>query len=157
MNTEVTEMLDEAGIPYTVKPHSEPVYTCEDAARERGVRVSQVVKCMVGKDPNGMIHVMLIPGDRMLKIKKVRQLAGGIRVELVPPEKLAEEYSLIVGAISPTQFVGKARFYMDNTVFLEEDVDISSGEPSAGVELKAEDLCNLLGAERCDIISTSGR
>lgn len=156
METEVTKVLDAAGVVYRRKPHTQPAYTCEDAARERGVRVSQIVKCMVGVDPNGTVYVMLIPGDRTLKIKKVRQLAGGVRVELVPPERLAAEYNLIVGAISPTQFIGKARFYVDRTVFLEEEVDISSGDPAAGVELKAEELCSLLGATRCDIISTSG-
>ena len=51
METDVTRMLNDAGIPYTPKPHAKPVYTCKDAARERGVRVSQIVKCMVGKDP----------------------------------------------------------------------------------------------------------
>ena len=157
MRTNVTKILDDAGIPYTLKPHAGPVYTCEDAARERGVRISQIVKCMVGKDSTGIVHVMLIPGDKTLKLKKVRQIAGGVRVELVSPEQLADEYDLTVGAISPTQFIGKGRFYMDNTVFLDEDVDISSGDPSAGIELKAEALCALLCAERCDIISTSGR
>ena len=156
METDVTRMLNDAGIPYTPKPHAKPVYTCEDAARERGVRVSQIVKCMVGKDPKGEIHVMLIPGDKTLKIKKARQLAGGIRIELISPEKLAQEHGLTVGAISPTQFLGKARFYMDNSVFEEENIDISSGNPDAGVELKAEALCSLLGARCCDIISTSG-
>ena len=152
----MTEFLEAAGVSYTIKPHARKVYTCEDAARERGVRLSQIVKCMVGTDPSGALHVMLIPGDKWLKLKRVRQVAGGVKVELLPPDRLAAEHGLVVGAISPTQFVGRAAIYMDNSIFREEMVDISSGEPDAGIELRAEDLLRVLGAARCDIISTSG-
>ena len=156
MRTPVTEFLEAAGVEYTIKPHSTKVYTCEDAARERGVRLSQIVKCMVGADPSGTLHVMLIPGDKSLKLKRARQAAGGVRIELVRPEQLAGEYGLTVGAISPTQFVGRAAIYVDNSIFREEVVDISSGEADAGIELRTEDLMRVLGAMRCDIISASG-
>jgi prolyl-tRNA editing enzyme YbaK/EbsC (Cys-tRNA(Pro) deacylase) len=156
METVVTRFLSERGIPYKIKRHPLPAYNCEDAARERGVRVSQIVKCMVGMDVEGGLHVMLIPGDRILKLKKVRSLAGGIRIDLVCRETLAADFDVTVGAISPTQFFGLARFYMDHSVFLENDVDISSGDLTAGVELDATDLEDLLGAVRCDIVSASG-
>lgn len=151
----MTELLEAAGVRYAVKPHSRPVYTCEEAAREREVRLSQVVKCMIGRDPGGGLHVMLIPGDKTLKLKRVGQVAGGVRVELIPPDRLAEELGVVVGAISPLQFVGRARIYMDSGLFEEERVDISSGSPDAGVELATEDLLRLTGAQRCDIVSTS--
>lgn len=155
MKTEVTELLDSFGIHYTEKPHAADVYTCEDAARERGVRLSQIVKSMIGRDQSGVLHVMLIPGNKILKLKRVRQVAGGIRIDLVPPEEIAEQLGLIVGAISPTQLLGKATFYIDNSVMEEEFVDISSGLPNAGVELSSIDLCQILNAIKCDIISTS--
>jgi prolyl-tRNA editing enzyme YbaK/EbsC (Cys-tRNA(Pro) deacylase) len=156
MDTVVTRFLSERGIPYKLKCHPLPAFNCEDAARERGVRVSQIVKCMVGKDIEGNLHVMLIPGDRILKLKKVRSLAGGIKIDLVCRETLAEDFDVVVGAISPTQFFGLASFYIDNSVFLEHDVDISSGDLTAGVELNAVHLEEVLGAMRCDIVSASG-
>ncbi len=153
MHTSVTTFLDRAAVPYEVKPHSAEAYTCEDAARERCVRLSQIVKTMVGADSYDAIHIMLIPGDRKLDLKRVRQIAGGVRIALVPPADIAERFGVTVGAISPTQFVGRARFYMDNSVFRETLVDISSGSPDAGVELRAEDLCRVLEALRCDIVA----
>jgi len=153
METDVTSFLESANINYKVKPHKTDVFTCEDAARERNVRLSQIVKCMIGKDVKGNLHVMLIPGDRTLKIKLVRALAGSIKITLVQPDEIAKELGLVVGAISPTQLIGKAKFYFDNTIFNEEFVDISSGKPDAGVELLSEDLFNVLGGMKCDIIS----
>jgi len=35
--TRITALLDARGIPYRVLPHSEPVYTVEATARQRGV------------------------------------------------------------------------------------------------------------------------
>ena len=155
MNTDVTQTLDNFGIRYIIKKHQNEVFTCEDAARERGVALSQILKCMVGKDTTGITHVMLIPGDRKLKIKKVRGIAGSIRIDLIPPGQLFEEFGLTVGAISPIQFLGKAKFYLDNSVLREKYIDISSGSPDAGVELKTEDLVNLIKPVICDIISNN--
>jgi prolyl-tRNA editing enzyme YbaK/EbsC (Cys-tRNA(Pro) deacylase) len=155
METVVTRFLSERGIPYKLKRHSVAAYNCEDAARERRVRVSQIVKCMVGMDIEGGLHVMLIPGDKILKLKKVRSIAGGIKIDLVCRETLARDFDVVVGAISPTQFFGIATFYMDHSVFSEDDVDISSGDLTAGIELNAVRLEELLGAMRCDIVSAS--
>jgi prolyl-tRNA editing enzyme YbaK/EbsC (Cys-tRNA(Pro) deacylase) len=156
MQRSVEEFLGLAGISHRTRPHSRNVYTCEEAASERGVRLSQVVKCLVGRDPNGDLHIMLIPGDKRLKLKRARQAAGGIRIELVPSDELTRDLDMLVGAISPTQFAGRARIYIDRSIFHEEFVTISSGQPDAGVEIKTEDLAEALGAMRCDIISASG-
>ena len=156
MDTVVTQTFDDLGIHYVIKRHQNEVFTCEDAARERGVALSQILKCMVGKDTTGVVHVMLIPGDKTLKIKKVRGIAGSIRIDLVPPGQLFEEFALTVGAISPIQFLGKARFYLDQTVLREKVIDISSGSPDAGLELKTEDLVGLIKPVVCDIISDNG-
>lgn len=148
----VTEELEAAGISFEVKEHEEAALTSEAAAEQRGVRVSQIVKCMVARSENGQLCALLLPGDRTLKLKKVRKHVGS-PLSLVDPEVLAEELSVTVGAISPIQLIGKARIFMDPTVLDEELVDISSGDPLSGVELASKDLQDFLGAEVTDIIS----
>lgn len=156
METQVTQYLQSLEINFKVKPHNNPVYTSEDAARERGVRLSQIVKTMIGQDQSGKIYVAMIPGDKTLKLKRLRQIAGGIRIDLIPSTDLERRFGLTVGAISPIQFIGQdARFYVDRSVLQEEFVDISSGAPDAGVELSSNDLRELLNATVCEIISTT--
>ncbi|MBF0137589.1 MAG: YbaK/EbsC family protein [Magnetococcales bacterium] len=155
MKTSVTKFLDDLKVDYTVKPHQKEAFTSEDAAHERGIRLSQIVKCMVGHDEHGNLYVMLIPGDRILKLKKVREVAGGVRIHLVPPDELVKTFGVTIGAISPVQFYQKSKIFMDHTIFEEDDVDISSGDLCAGIELKADKLCEILSAKRCDIVSTS--
>ncbi len=155
METEVTKKLDQKGISYEIKKHINEALTCELAAQERNCRISQIVKTMVGVDDNGIYHVCLIPGHKILKLKKLRKEAGGIRINLMDPKEISEKLDLIVGAISPLIFPSNARFYIDPTVLDEDFVDISSGNPLAGIELKSSDLVDIVDGKVCDIVSTS--
>jgi len=155
METQVTKILDQNGVQYKIKQHQNEALTCELAAKERGCKISQIVKTMVGKDDQGNYHVCLISGDKTLKIKKVRKEAGGIKIDLVNPDNIAKELNLIVGAISPLVFPEGTKFYIDPTVLNEEYIDISSGDPLAGVELLSEDLVAIIDAKVCDIISAN--
>ena len=153
METNVIKALDAFGVDYIIKKHESPVFTCEDAARERKVRITQVLKCMLGKDINSNVYVMLIPGNRTLKIQKLRQITGEKKIELIPIEELSRVFDVTVGAISPIQFLGNAKFYLDETSLLEERITISSGSPDAGVELKMADLITLVNPMLCDIVA----
>jgi Cys-tRNA(Pro) deacylase len=155
IRTDTTHSLDAARIPYRILAHDGPVFTCEDAARARGVRPAQVTKTMVGRDPTGKLYVMLLPGDQKLKIKRVRQAAGGKRIELVPPDEIASQLGLVVGAISPIDLIGKADIYMDRRLLDEKQVTVSAGVPEAGIELASQQLAELLAAVIGDFVSTS--
>lgn len=151
----VVARLDELGIAYTLKPHENPALTCETAAAERGVRVSQIVKCMVGTTDGGQMVAMLLPGDRTLKSSKARKHLRAGSLALVEPERLAGELGLTVGAISPIQLMGQATMLMDPSVLDEELVDISAGDPMVGIELASSDLSRILEAQMVEIVSAN--
>jgi len=151
---DINHILDNSGIDYVVRKNQCNVaFSCEDVARERGVALSQVLKCMVGKDSEGNVYVMLVSGNKNIDLKKVERLLEGKKINFVPREELSTKYGLIVGAINPIHFIGKATFFLDQTVEREEYVDISSGSPNAGIELKVGDLIKLIKPMICDIIS----
>jgi prolyl-tRNA editing enzyme YbaK/EbsC (Cys-tRNA(Pro) deacylase) len=152
MQTSVTSVLDDLKVPYQLKEHSNPALTADLAAAERHVRLSQIVKCMVGTTGTELV-VMLIPGDRKLKSSKARKYLKAAKLDLVDPTALSEEMGLTVGAIAPVQLIGKARMLMDPSVLDEERVDISSGDPMAGVELSSATLREILQAELIPMIS----
>ncbi len=96
----------------------------------------------------------MLPGNKRLKLKKVRKEAG-IRITLSDPKLIAEELNLVVGAISPFIFPPNTKYYMDPTVLEEEFVDVSTGHPLAGIRLKSKDILKLVDAKVCDIVSDS--
>ena len=71
MNTKVTEYLDRLKIPYKIKHHAQSVFTSEDAARERGVRLSQIIKTMLLIDQKHGV-VAVLPAHKKLDLKKLK-------------------------------------------------------------------------------------
>ena len=134
MKTAITEKLEALEIDYTVKPHSQPVYTSEAAARERGVRLSQIVKTMLLMDRKDRMLVAVLPGDKKLDLKKIKKIMGVKDLRFLDRETIAPIAELF----------GRLPILVDPSVFRENRVDISSGDPCAGLELTREHLRILL-------------
>jgi prolyl-tRNA editing enzyme YbaK/EbsC (Cys-tRNA(Pro) deacylase) len=107
---------------------------------------------MVWQDFVGGTYAMLIPGDRILKIRKVCQNMGQYLIDLFPKKTLVDEFGVMVGAISTIQFLGKARILIDPTFPEVQLIDISSGDSFAGITLKSRELFNITNAEQYDFI-----
>ena len=145
MHTDITDILDRNRITYRLKPHRNPVYTSEDAARERGVRLSQVVKTMLLTDNQARTVVALLPGDRRLNIRRVEQVTGIPGLRWMGRNTLETRLGLVAGAIAPVDTVlAEFPFVIDAAVFEETLVTISSGDPNAGIELESSGLRQLL-------------
>lgn len=145
MKTPVTEKLDELQIQYKVKLHNQPVYTSEAAAVERLVRLSQIVKTLLFMDSSDRMIIAVVPGDRRINLKKLKKILGEKKLRFVDKETVEERLALVAGAIAPvSEFFDERPIYIDPSVFDEDVVDISSGDPCAGIELKNEDLRKLL-------------
>lgn len=144
IQTPVTQALEAAGIPFAVRPHSRPVFTTEEAARERGVRVSQIVKVMLAADGQGRLWAVLIPGHRRLDLARLRQTLDDPSVRLLPAEQITERTGLTVGAISPVGIQRWAQVLVDEGILEEEYVAISAGVPEAGLLLRSEDLLRIV-------------
>ena len=100
-----------------------------------------------------MLKITVCPSCGSGKLKKVRNVSGGKRVTLMDRVDLEKELGLIVGAIAPLCFPKGTSFYIDPTVLEEAYVDISSGNPLAGIELKSSELIELIDGKVFDIIS----
>jgi prolyl-tRNA editing enzyme YbaK/EbsC (Cys-tRNA(Pro) deacylase) len=60
-------------------------------------------------------------------------------------ETVAQRLALVAGAIAPVSDFFKGRpILIDPSVFDEDVVDISSGDPCAGIELTSENLRKIL-------------
>jgi Cys-tRNA(Pro) deacylase len=152
MKTNAMRILQSAGIDYVVKPHTRAVFTVEEAAQERHVRTSQIVKTMVLKRGDGGFCVVLLPGHRQLSMKKVRRELGDSQVELATREEVTRVTGYRVGAVTPLGIRrGQTPILLDQAILEEEYVDISSGDPRAGIEVKSSDLVALLNPSIVDV------
>jgi Cys-tRNA(Pro) deacylase len=142
---QLLDYLKKSEVSFQIKHHTKTVYTSEEAAKERGVRLSQIVKTMFLSDKEGNLIVAVLPGDRRLDRKKVKKASGYQDLRFVDKESLEKQTGFIVGAISPVgDRLKDLPMFIDPSVFEEERLDISSGDPSAGIELARDDLKKLL-------------
>jgi len=151
MKTVITEKLEALKLNYTVKPHSQPVYTSEAAARERGVRLSQIVKTMLLMDRDERMVVAVLPGDKKLDLKKIKKHMGVKDLRFLDRKTIEQRLGLVAGAIAPiAELFGNIPVLVDPAVFQEDRLYISSGDPRAGLELTRENLRILL--EDCNVM-----
>jgi Cys-tRNA(Pro)/Cys-tRNA(Cys) deacylase len=145
IHTPVTNFLDELQVPYRIKYHSKPVFTSEDAARERGVHLSQIVKTMLLINQDGAVFVAVLPAHKKLDLKKLKKLTASKELQLMGKESIEKTTHLIVGAVAPVgSGIEVFPVLVDPSVFDEEFLDISSGDPQAGLELHRNVLRELL-------------
>jgi Cys-tRNA(Pro)/Cys-tRNA(Cys) deacylase len=144
IRTPVTNFLDELQVPYQIKSHSKPVFTSEDAAVERAVKLSQIVKTMLLSDGDQVI-VAVLPAHKRLDVKKLKKLSGHKSLQFMGKESIERKTELIVGAVAPIgRMLEGMPVFVDPSVFEEEFLDISSGDPNAGLELHRDALKELL-------------
>jgi prolyl-tRNA editing enzyme YbaK/EbsC (Cys-tRNA(Pro) deacylase) len=152
METCVTKFLDEKGIEYKVLPHKVPVFTCEDAARERGVVLNEMVKCMLIKDSKGSFTLALIQGDKKVNLGELSKIVKS-EVKLASSSDIENVLGYRMGAIPPLLLKTPVLIIMDEDITRKEKVNISSGDPSAGLELKTKDMLSVLANCRVHKIS----
>ena len=85
--------------------------------------------------------------SRDVYTKKLAKIFGCKKVQIAPKEEVEKATGYKIGAIAPIGFKREMKIYMDKDVLKEEIVDISSGRPDAGIELKSEDLVKITKAE----------
>jgi len=151
--TKITDLLDQHNIPYRLLPHSEPVFTIEAAAAQRGVVREEMVKSILLKEKKGRYVMACLPGDARLDPKAVRAHLGGDwkRLTFAAEDEIQQITGSVQGAVAPLCLPDGVPVIFDETLAHLENVNISTGHPMAGLEMKAQDLIRLAGAQLAPI------
>lgn len=124
------EKLDQLGISYKEVVQDNPTKSCDDAAKERGVETSQIVKSLIIESEGEKFHVLL-PGDRTLSEKKF-----GAEYRMIPPGESEEITGFESGTVHP--FSTELKHVADERIFENEKVSHTVGEKTRGLIIEAE-------------------
>ncbi len=149
METKITKYLDSLNIPYRLLPHKKPVYTCEDAAKERNIPLDEMIKCILLADKDNNYFLTCCTADRKIDLRKVRGVLKCKRLNFASEKEIEEVTGYEMGAIPP--LLVDIPVILDKGIEEKENVSISSGNPIAGIELKREDLINIAKPVVADI------
>ena len=150
--SDVTSVLDEAGVSYELLPHPH-TETALAEAEALGVAPDDVAKTLVVKVPGGYARVVL-PASARLDLHKLREIHGGGRhkVRLASEDDLRRDYpEFELGAVPPIGGGRKDPVVVDPKVAEQETVVIEAGSHDESVRIAAADLVQVAGAAVTDI------
>ena len=152
--TRITDLLDAASIPYRWLMHGEPVFTVEAAARQRGVRIEEMVKSILLRDRIGHYVMACVPGAARVDPKAVQAVlgAGWRRLHFASGEEILAVTGCVQGAVTPIGLPDDAPVIFDEAIGRLAQCNISSGDQRAGLELAAADLIRIARGRLAKII-----
>ncbi len=152
-STPVSHFLDEKGVEYRRLEHAQPALTCEDAARERSVSISEMVKCLVLRDKKkDQVHLACIPGDRRLSMSKFRRHVRASKLAFCSDEEIATALGFKRGAIPPIALPDGVNAVADSSFLKRKQLNLSSGSPMAGLEVSTWEFRRVFQGSFVDII-----
>lgn len=155
ISTKITRLLDAEDIPYTLLKHSEPVFTVETAAAQRGVIMEEMVKSILLREKSGQRRYVMacVLGAIRLDYKAVRTHLGGDwkRLTFARGEEIENVTGYVMGAVAPLGLPDDVPVVFDAAIIKCANVNISSGDPMAGIEMVPRDLVRLAGAQLASI------
>ncbi len=146
--TKIIDLLETHAIPYRLLPHAEPVYTVAAAAAQRGVIKEEMVKSILLRDREKHYVMACVLGDTRLDPTAVRAYvpAAWKRLTFATAEEILAVTGCVQGAVTPLGLPPGVPVIFDETIARCPKVNISSGDPLAGLELDTGDLIRLSGA-----------
>ena len=141
----VARALQAQGIPFRLYRHPHPIRSLEQAAKERGQRLEQVVRSLLFRVGEGRFVLVLMPGGLRVDWAALRRHLGVSRVTTATPEEVLEITGYPVGAVGPLGLRQPVPILADPRAFAPEEVSIGSGEQGVAVILRSADLHRALG------------
>ena len=125
----------------------EPVRTVEQSARK--VSVEKIAKSIVMVDSNGESLLAIVPARSKVSHKKIKIALGVKDVRLASPEEVLKHSGYPAGGVSP--FSNISRLLLDPQVLKNETVIVGGGDIDRLVEIRTEDIVNILKPRIGDI------
>ncbi len=135
----IRNILTGADITFREISH-QPTHTSEESARIRGESLAVGGKALLLKNDD-IFRLFVLPADRQLDAKKVKQQLGARSVRFATREELLELTGLVPGAVPPFgEPVLPFKLYADTAIGSTEDkVAFNAGELTTSIVMKASD------------------
>jgi len=138
---EILSMLESNNVKYKLYEH-EPVYTCEQASKVRGIPLSQGIKCLLLKSNKKRFILALTRGDKKVDFKKLAMLERTKKVKLANEDEVKKIAKCSIGCVHP--FCKNVKIYVDEILLKNDKIEFNPGCHNKTVRIKVKDLISLL-------------
>ncbi|HFQ15156.1 MAG TPA: YbaK/EbsC family protein [Rhodobacteraceae bacterium] len=140
-----------AGLEIRIRRMGESTRTAEEAARQCGCDLAQIIKSLVfqGKG-SGQLFLFLIPGDRRLDMDKAALVAGE-EVSRADPRRVRERTGFAIGGVSPIGHLEPPLIFADKSLLDHAHVWAAAGAHDAVFRATPAALIKAAGAGMADL------
>jgi Cys-tRNA(Pro) deacylase len=150
ITTPVTQALDKLGIPFRLHIHEKPLRSLEQAARERGLKPSQIVRTLLFRCEGQSYVLVLMAGSKKVNWTKLRRHLEVSRITTATAEQVLKITGYKPGAVSPFGLLAPMRILADQSITEHEEISLGAGIPNAGILMQRDDLLRTLELEMGD-------
>jgi len=144
--------LESAGIAFEIVRHG-PVASLDEAALERGLDPSQVLKTIVVRRSEDEYLFVLVPGGRTIAWPKLRALLGVSRLSLPDQHIALEVTGYERGTITPFGSLTKCPVVADHRILDVGKVSIGAGGHGVSATVDGAEMLRALSAQVADVTS----
>lgn len=148
----ILKFLQDNNIDYELIEH-EPVFTSKQAGSVRGVSESMGAKSLLLKADKDFLLV-IIPGNRRLDSKKLKQLLALKNLRFAMPLEVTEIMGCEIGSCYPFGNLIDVEMLVDNALSWNEYIFFNPGVHDKSIKIKWEDYKRIVNPELHDL-STS--
>jgi prolyl-tRNA editing enzyme YbaK/EbsC (Cys-tRNA(Pro) deacylase) len=142
MKTEkIKQYLEENKVKFEELVHK-TVYTAHDAAQTLKTKLSEIGKPLVIK-ADGKYMLILLPANRQLDIKKLKNKLGAKKVEIVSEKVMAKTLKLKKEAVGAFGKLRQLKVYVDKNVLKNKKVIFATSDFKRSIKMMAKDFVKL--------------
>ncbi len=134
----------------------EPADDIETAAERRGIDVARILKTMVVRVEADRYVLVLVPGDRLIDWKALRDLLGVRRLALADEDEAFAATGYRRGTITPFG-AGEWPVIVDVSAQGSGEASVGSGTEGTAIHLDADDLIAATAARVAAVTKAGGR
>jgi prolyl-tRNA editing enzyme YbaK/EbsC (Cys-tRNA(Pro) deacylase) len=147
----VIQAAEAAGLKVEIRRMGESTRTAEDAAKQCGCAVGQIVKSLIFEgEQSGRLVLFLVSGDRQLDLVKAAGLAGE-KLKRADPRRIRDETGFAIGGVSPIGHKVEIAAFADRTLLAHNVVWAAAGAHDAVFSADPNVLVAASGAVTADI------
>lgn len=153
VSNNVTRMLDNRKIRYSVHEFPPEKLGAEEVARLLGVPSEIVFKSIVIiRKGTGKPILAVVPGNREVDLKALARAVGEKKVSPATQAEAERLTHLQVGGISPLALINRGfEVLIDRSALSHDEIYVSGGERGLNIRLAAEDLIQLTQGKTASI------
>ena len=147
----IIELLKSSDVWFEEIKHK-PVFTSEQAAAMRGLKLEQGAKSLLFKAGDEFV-LAVVGGDKKIDWKKLKNTLLFKQIRMAKPEEVVGQMGVEIGACYPFGNVANLRTLVDKNLAKQEIISCNPGRHDISIKFKFSDYQKLVKPEIADLTS----